>query len=80
MIRISQAKTTRMKLRSWVVGTACEFFRRHFGWKVFVIRLLYRIFKEKLKVQGHHPFKLCFGFTTACMMIVYENVMQSGTN
>ena len=56
------------------------FDRRHFGWQVFVIRLLYRTFKEKLKIQGHHPFKLCFGFTTTCLMIVYENVMKSGTN
>ena len=45
-----------------MVGTACEFFRRHFGWKVFVISLLYRTFKERLKIQGHHPFKLGFGF------------------
>ena len=63
----------------FMVVTACEFFRRHFGWKVFVIRLLYRAFKEKLKIQGQHPFKLGFGFTTTCIMIVYENVMKSGT-
>ena len=62
------------------VGTACEFFRRHFDWKVFVIRLLYSTFKEKLKIQGHHPFKFGFGFTTTCKMIVYENVMKSGAN
>ena len=55
--------------------TACEFFRRHFGWKVYVIRLLYETFKEKLKIQGHHPFKLGFDFTTTCTMIVYENVI-----
>ena len=66
---------------TFIVSTAGEFFRRHFGWKVFVIRLLYRTFKEKLKIQGHHPFKLGFGFTTTCIiMIVYENVMTSGTN
>ena len=35
-------------------------------------------FKEKLKIQGHHPFKLGFDFTT--IIIVYENVMKSGTN
>ena len=63
-----------------MVGTACELFRRHFGWKVFVIRLLYRTLKEKLKIQGHHPFKLGFVFTTTCIMIVYENVMKSGMN
>ena len=62
------------------VGTTCDFFRRHFGWNVFVIRLLYRKFKEKLKILGHHPFKLGFGFTATCIMIVYENVMKSGTN
>ena len=59
---------------------ACEFFRRHFAWKVFVIRLQYSTFKEKLKIQGHHLFKLGFGFTTTFIMIVFENVMKSGTN
>ena len=54
------------------------FFRRHFGLKVFVIHLLYRTFKEKLKIQGHHPFKVGFGFTITCIMIVYENVIKSG--
>ena len=64
-----------------MVGTACELFRRQFGWKVFVICLLYGTFKEKLKVQGHHPFKLGFGLTTICIMLVYKkNVMKSGTN
>ena len=63
-----------------MVGTACEFFRRIFGWKVFVIRFLYRTLKEKLKIQGYHPFKLGFGFTITCIMIVYEDVMKSGTN
>ena len=63
-----------------MVGTACGFFRRHFVWNVFVIHLLYRTFKGKLNIQGHHPFKLGFGFTTTCIMIVYENVMESGTN
>ena len=63
-----------------MVGSACEFFRRYFGWKVFVIRLLYRTFKEKLKIQRHHPFKFGFGFTSTCIMVVYENVMKSGTN
>ena len=48
--------------------------------RFFVIRLLYRTFKEKLKIQGHHPFKFSFGFATTCIMIVYENVMTSGTN
>ena len=47
---------------------------------MFVIRLLYRTFKEKLKIQGNHPFKLGFDFTMASIMIVYENVMKSGTN
>ena len=65
---------------TFMVGTACEFFRRQFGCKVFVIRLLYRTFKEKLKIQGHDLFKLGFGFTTTCIMIVYENVMKSGTH
>ena len=59
---------------------ACDFFRRHFGSNVLVIRLLYSIFKEKLKIQGHHPFKLGFGYITTCLMIVYENVKKSGTN
>ena len=63
-----------------MVGTACEFIRRHFGLKVFVIRLLHRTFKEKLKIQVHHPFKLRSGFTTTYIIIVYENVMKSGTN
>ena len=62
------------------VGMAYEFFRRYFGWKVFEIRLLYRTFKEKSKIQRHHPFKLGFGFTTTRIMIVYENVMKYGTN
>ena len=62
------------------MGPACEFFRRHFGWKVFVIRLLCRNFKEKLKIQGHYPFKLGFGFTTTCTMNVYEYVMKFDTN
>ena len=56
---------------TFMVDTAGEFFGRHFGWKVFVIRLLYRTFKEKLKIQGHYPFKLGFGFTTTCIMIVF---------
>ena len=51
-----------------------------FGWKVYVIRLLYGTFKEKLKIQGQHPFKLGFDLTTTCIMIVYENVIKSGTN
>ena len=63
-----------------MMGMACDFFRRHFGWNVFVIRLLYRTFNEKLKIQKHHPFKLGFGFTTTYIMIVYENVMKSSTN
>ena len=63
-----------------MVGTACDFFQRHLGWNVFVIHLLYRTIKEKLKIQGHHPFKLGFGFTTICIMIIYENVMESGTS
>ena len=49
---------------TFMVDTECEFFRYHFDWKVFVIRLLYRAFKEILKIQGHNPFKLGFGFTT----------------
>ena len=41
------------------MGSACEIFRRQFGWKFFVyIHLLCRTFKEKLKIQGHHPFKV----------------------
>ena len=56
------------------------FFRRQFGWKVFLIGLLYWTLKNKLKIQGHHPFKLGFGFTTTRMIIVYEHVMKSGTN
>ena len=54
-----------------MVGTACEFFQSHFGWKVFVIHLLYKTFKEKLKIQQHHPFKLGFGFTMTYIIIVY---------
>ena len=50
-----------------------------FNWRVFVIRLLYRTFKEKLKMEGHHPFMLVFGFTMTCIMIVYKIVMKSGT-
>ena len=68
-----------MTSRLWWVRHAI-FFRRQFGLKVFVIRLLYRTSKEKLKIQGHHPFKLGFGFTATCIMIVYENVMKSGVN
>ena len=64
----------------FMVGTTCEFFRRHFGWKVFVKRLLYRTFKEKLKIKGHHPFKLGFGFTPTYVIIIYENAVKSGTN
>ena len=64
----------------FMVGSKCEFFRRHFGWKVFVKCLLYRTLKEKLKIQRHHPFKLGLGFTSTYIMVVYENVMQSGTN
>ena len=63
-----------------MLGTACEFVLRHFGCKVCVIRLLNGTFKQKLKIQGDHPFKLGFAFTTTCIMIVYENVMKSGTN
>ena len=65
---------------TFMVGMACEFFRRYFGWKVFVIRLLYRTFNEKRKIQGYHPFNLGFGYTTTCILIFYENVMKSGTN
>ena len=61
-------------------GTACDFLSTSFCWKVFVIRLLYKTFKEELKIQGHHLLKLGFGFTTTCVMIVYENVMKFGTN
>ena len=60
----------------FMVGTACEFFRRDFGWKVFVICLLYRTFKEKLKIQGHHPFKLGLGLTTICIMLVYKKCYE----
>ena len=35
-------------------------FRRHFGRKVFVICLPYRILKKNLKIQRRHPFKLDF--------------------
>ena len=63
-----------------MVGTACEFVRRQFGWKVFVLRLLYRTFKEKLKIRGHHLFKLGFDFIMTCIMIVYENDMKFSTN
>ena len=63
-----------------MAGTAYDFFRRHFGWKVFVIPLPYRTFKEKMKIQRPHPFKLGFGFTTTCIMIVYKNVMKYETN
>ena len=31
-----------------------------------------------MKLQGHHLFKLGFGFTSTCIKIVYENVMKSG--
>ena len=41
-----------------------------------MICLLYKTFKGKLKIQGH----LGIGFTMTCIMIVYENVMKSGTN
>ena len=44
------------------------------------MRLLYRTFKEKLKIQRHHLIKFGFGFTSTCIMVVYENVMKSGTN
>ena len=45
-----------------------------------VIPLLYRTFKEKLKIQGHRPFMLGFGFTTTCIINVNDNGMKSGTN
>ena len=48
---------------TFMVGTACVSFLCHFGCEVFVIRLLYRTFKEKLKIQEHHVFKLGFRFT-----------------
>ena len=63
-----------------MVGVACEFFRLYFGWKVCVIRFLFGTFKEKLTIQGHHPFKLGFAFSPTCIMTVCENVMKSGTN
>ena len=44
------------------------------------MRLLYRAFKDKLKIQRHHPFKFGFGFSSTCIMVVYENVMKFGTN
>ena len=50
----------------------CVIFSSHFGLKVFVIRLLCRTFKEKWKIQGHHPVKLGFGFTTTYIMIVIK--------
>ena len=65
---------------TFMVGTACEVFRRHLVWKVFIIRLVYRTFTEKMKIQGNHPFKVGFGFTTTCILIVYEPVMKFGTN
>ena len=34
----------------------------------------------KLKIQGPHSLKLGFGFTTTCIIIIYENVIKSGTN
>ena len=61
-------------------GTAYELFRRYFGRKLFVIRLLCITFKEKLKIQEHRPLRIDFGFTTTYIMIVYENVLTSGTN
>ena len=39
------------------------------------MRLQYRKYNEKLKIQGHCLYKLGFGFTMTCIMIVYENVM-----
>ena len=27
-------------------------------------------------MQEHHPFRLGFGFTPICIMIVYENVLK----
>ena len=66
-----------MTSRSWCVRRV-NFFCSRFGWKVFVILFLYRAFKEKLKIQGPHPFKLGFDFTTTCILIVYENVTESG--
>ena len=44
------------------------------------LHLLYRTFKEKLKIQGYSPFKLGFVLTTTCIMLFYENVSKSGTN
>ena len=48
------------------------FIRRRFGKNafVYVLRLLYRTFKEKLKIKYHHPFMLGFGFTSTCIKIV----------
>ena len=31
-----------------------------------------------MKIQTHHLFKVSFGLTTTCVVIVYENVMKSG--
>ena len=60
--------------------TACELFRRLFGRNVFVIRLLCKTLREKRKIQEHHTFRLGFGFTTTCIMIVYENTLNSSMN
>ena len=46
----------------------------------YVCYIAHLTFKEKLKIQGHHPFKLGFGFTTTCIMVVFETVMKSGAN
>ena len=51
-----------------MVGMACEFVRRHFGWKLCVICMLYGTFKEKLKI--HHPCKLGF------MMFIFLNIFD----
>ena len=47
----------------FMMDTACELVWRHFGRKVFVIRLFCMTFKEKFKIRKHWPFRLGFGFT-----------------
>ena len=46
------------------------------AWTLEAVYLLINLFI----IQGHHPFKLGFGFIMTCIMIVYVNVMKSGTN
>ena len=65
---------------TFVMGTACEFYRRHLVGMPLIHGCYIGHLKKKHNIQRHHPFKFGFVFTTTCIMIVNENVMKSGSN